>query len=173
MGPLWSLFDSLFPQIPAASHSWGGLEQMAATHHNPIFMGRKPDSTPLPPIWWPHLRRERLETQDQTLHTVPWLTGGKTHKPGDRLSLQVKAPIPPHRCPHILHLTGPFLPTKVGHSLVPGQLLDHPTVVWERFNSPSLGEMGVDEGWRSKGNSGRSLERVSGMGRKSEDGKES
>lgn len=39
---------------------------MAATHHNLIFMGRKPDSTPPPRIWWPHFRREGLETQGQT-----------------------------------------------------------------------------------------------------------
>lgn len=41
-GPLRSPFDSLFPRIPAASHPWGGLEQMAAPQSSLI-------STYIPP----------------------------------------------------------------------------------------------------------------------------
>lgn len=88
-GPLWSPFDSLFPRIPAASHPWGGREQMAATQSSLVSTYNRP---PLPNSA-AFLGSRGLETQGQTYHG-PRLTGGKTHKPEVRLCWQVKTRTP-------------------------------------------------------------------------------
>lgn len=124
MGPLWSPFDSLFPLNPSASHSCGGLGQMAAAHNSPIFIKRKPGWTP-----------RNTPPPPQNLGALPWGAGlgiqsqtlpqsqtnkmekHKNHETGYSVgeSTSNSSP-PPPSCPLFFHLTGPFLPPSWGHS---------------------------------------------------------
>lgn len=122
-GPLWSPFDSLFPQIPAASHPWGGLEQMAATQSGLISTYNRPPQLQLSPASFsptatppPQLQlspatansaaflgRRGLETQGQTFITAPGWQVEKHTSQGSGYAGRWKHGLPSaDRSPHFL-----------------------------------------------------------------------
>lgn len=84
------------------------------------------------------------ETQGQTYHN-PRLTGGKTHKPGVRVCLQVKAATPHSSLfPSVTKWTAAWA-RGVGNQSGPlGQLLAHPIWLREMLNSPCDWKVGVE-----------------------------
>lgn len=142
-GPLWSPFDSLFPRIPAASHPWGGREQMAATQSSLV-------STYNPPPQLSRFPREERVRNPRTDLSRSQADRWKNTQARSQTMLAGESTNSPQQ-------PGPFpLLSQGGRTTAQSwgcrqtgwpsdQLLDHP-ILCEMLNSPYEWKMALEDG---------------------------